>query len=115
MAYEQEFLITLVLTLIVEIPVVVLLVKYFFKDKSIKISKIIFAGLIATTLTLPYFWLVLPFFISSRTFYIIIGEILVILVETIIYKQILDTKLLKAFLLSLIANVASIIAGLIIY
>jgi len=81
MSYEQKFLFSLLLTLIVEIPVAVLLVKYFFKDKEIKISKIVFTGFVVSTLTLPYFWLILPFYISNRGLYICIGEASIILIE----------------------------------
>jgi hypothetical protein len=112
--YEKLFLFSLLLTLIVEIPVAVLLVKYFFKDKEIKISKIIFTGFLASTLTLPYFWFVLPAYVFNRSLYIVIGEVLIILIETIIYKQVLGLKLSKAFVVSLIANISSILLGLMI-
>ena len=114
MSYEQKFLFSLLLTLIVEIPVAVLLVKYFFKDKEIKISKIVFTGFVASTLTLPYFWLILPFYISNRGLYIFIGEASIIFIEAIIYNQFLKLKLPKAFVVSLIANIASILLGLMI-
>lgn len=114
MPYEQKFLFSLFLTLIVEVPIAVFLVKYFYKYKEIKISKIIFAGLMASTLTLPYFWFVLPAYISSRSLYIFIGEALIIFIEAIIYKQFLELKLSKAFVVSLVANVASIFLGLLI-
>lgn len=112
MSYEQNFLFSLLLTLIVEIPAAVILIKYFFKDKEIKISKIVFTGFIASTLTLPYFWLILPIYISNRGLYIFIGEASIILIEAIIYNQFLKSKLPKAFVVSLIANIASILLGL---
>lgn len=112
--YEQKFLFSLLLTLIVEIPVAVLLVKYFLRGKEIKISKIVFTGFIASALTLPYFWFVLPTYISSRSLYIFIGEVLIIFIETIIYNQFLELKLSKAIIVSLAANVASIFLGLVI-
>ena len=114
MLYEQKFLFSLFLTLIVEIPIAVFLVKYLYKHKEIKISKIIFTGFIASALTLPYFWFVLPVYISNRSLYIVIGEVLIILIETIIYKQFLELKLPKAFVISLIANISSILLGLMI-
>jgi|SRR3989338_4925151 len=114
MSYEQKFLFSLLLTLIVEIPVAVLLVKYFFKDKEIKISKIVFTGFVASTLTLPYFWLILPIYISNRGLYIFISEASIIFIEAIIYNQFLKLKFSKAFVVSLIANIASILLGLMI-
>ena len=114
MPYEQKFLFSLLLTLITEVPVTVLLVKSFFKQKEIKNSKVIFAGFIASALTLPYFWFVLPFYISNRSAYIFIGEGVIVLVEALIYYQFLRLKFPRAFIVSFIANVASVILGLII-
>jgi hypothetical protein len=114
MPYEQKFLFSLLLSLIIEIPVTVLLVKAFFKQKEIKISKIIFAGFIASALTLPYFWFVLPSYVSNRSAYIFIGEGAIVLVEAFVYYQFLQLKFSKAFIVSLIANVVSVILGLVI-
>jgi len=112
MLYEQKFLFSLLLTLIVEIPIVVFFVKYLYKHEEIKISKIVFVGFIASALTLPYFWFILPAYISDRSIYIIVGEPLVILAETIIYNQLLKLKLSESFVVSLVANSSSILLGL---
>ena len=114
MLYDQKFLFSLLLTLIVEIPIAVFFVRRFYKYKEIKISKIVFAGLIASVLTLPYFWFVLPVYISSRSLYIFIGEVLIIFIEAIIYNQFLKLKLSNALIVSSVANIASIFLGLII-
>jgi len=114
MLYDQKFLFFLLLTLIVEIPIAVFFVRRFYKYKEIKISKIVFAGLIASVLTLPYFWFVLPVYISSRSLYIFIGEVLIIFIEAIIYNQFLKLKLSNALIVSSVANIASIFLGLII-
>src|SRR3989344_6061568 len=114
MLYDQKFLFSLLLTLIVEIPIAVFIVKRFYKYKEIKISKIVFAGIIASVLTLPYFWFVLPVYISSRSLYIFIGEVLIIFIEAIIYNQFLKLKLSNALIVSSVANIASIFLGLII-
>ena len=112
MLYDQKFLFSLLLTLIVEIPIAVFFVRRFYKYKEIKISKIVFVGFIVSTLTLPYFWFVLPVYISSRSLYIFFGEALIIIIETIIYNQFLKLKLSKAFIVSLVANIVSIFLGL---
>lgn len=114
MLYEQKFLFSLFLTLIVEIPIAVFLVKYLHRPKKIEISKIVFTGFVASALTLPYFWFILPVYIFNRSLYIVIGEVLIIFIETIIYKQFLELKLPKAFVVSLIANISSILFGLMI-
>jgi len=112
MQYEQLFIFSMFLTLIVEIPVAILLVRNFYKHKEIKTSKIIFAGIIASALTLPYFWFVLPAFIHTGNAYYILGESVIVIVEAVVYNQLLELKLSKAFAVSLAANIASIVVGL---
>jgi len=114
MLYEQKFLLSLLLTLITEVPVVFVFVKYAYKYRDIKIPTIVFVGILASVLTLPYLWFVLPAFIFERFTYLILGESLVILVEAFIYFKLLKLKLLDSFVVSLLANTASIILGLVI-
>lgn len=112
MLYEQKFLFSLLLTLIVEIPIAVFIVKYFYKHGEIKISKVVLISFVASTLTLPYFWFVLPVYIFNRGIYIFSGEFFIILIEAVIYNQLLKLKLSEALTVSLIANIASIFFGL---
>lgn len=112
MPYEQKFLFSLLFTLIVEIPIAVFFVKYFYKHKEIKISNIVFVGFIVNALTLPYFWFIFPVYVFDRNIYIIVGESLVILVETIMYNQLLKLKLSESFIVSLAANSLSMLLGL---
>jgi len=115
MFYEQKFLSSLLLTLIVEIPIAILLVKSFYKQKEIKISKIIFVGFVASALTLPYFWFILPAYITDRLLFMLYGEIIIVCIEMVIYNQLLKLKLTRSFVISLITNSMSILAGLIFF
>jgi len=115
MLYEQKFLFSLLLTLIVEIPIAIFLVKSFYKQKEIKTSKIIFVGFVASTLTLPYFWFILPTYITDRLLFMLYGEILIVCIEMVIYNQLLKLKLTRSFVASLITNSMSILAGLIFF
>ena len=54
MSYEQQFLFALLLTLIIEIPVAILVLKALYKRREISIPKIILIGFLASALTLPY-------------------------------------------------------------
>lgn len=112
MSYEQLFLYALSLTLLMEVPVAFLLARYLYKIHDT--WNIIFAGLITSTLTLPYFWFVLPHFINDRMLYIILGESAIILIEAFIYYRILKLKFSQAIIISLITNIASILGGLLI-
>jgi len=116
MVYEQKFILALIQTLLIEVPVLFFFVRYFYKKsdtKKIEFHKIILIGIMASSLTLPYLWFVLPAFISDRFLFIITGEISIILIEMIIYNQfILKLNLKRAFTISLIANALSVIGGL---
>jgi len=114
MSYEDKFLIALFLTLASEVPVVILILRYVYKNNQLKTSLILFVSILASILTLPYLWFVLPSFGFSRMVFVLLGESIVILVEMLIYFELLNLKLSKAFVLSLVANIASIIVGLII-
>jgi hypothetical protein len=115
MQYENQFLFSLLLTLAVEIPVAVVFVVFVFKSKEIKLANIVGLSFLASVLTLPYFWFVLPAYFSSRGAYIFSGELLVVLAETVIYFKLLKLKLHQSFLLSLAANLASILLGIVLF
>ena len=110
MSYEELFLRSLVLTLLVEVPIVFVLSKYVYK--LINKWNVVFVAVLASALTLPYFWFVLPAYISERTLYIIVGESVIILIEAFIFHRLLKLKIGQALLVSLIANLASILVGL---
>jgi len=112
--YERNFLYAFLFTQIVEIPVVFVLISRIYKHEEINVSKIIFVGFIASALTLPYLWFILPFYIFNKTIYVIIGESLVVLAETVIYNQLLKIKLSESFKISLAANASSFLFGLFI-
>ena len=108
MLYETRFLLSLLLTLLVEIPIVFILVRYVFERKKKKTDTIFLltVELIASTLTLPYLWFVLHPYIDARL-YVIWGEFWVFVAEAFIYWRLLKIKLWKACILSLAANISS--------
>jgi hypothetical protein len=113
MLYEQKFLFSLLLTIISETLVVSLLLKHLYKHREIKISKSIIVSVIASALTMPYLWFVLPAYISDRSTYVFFGETLVVFIEAIVYYQFLKLKFSEAFIMSIIANMSSVFLGLI--
>ncbi len=112
MIYETKFVLSLILTLVIEVPVVLILIKLF--ALKIKKSKAIFVAILATALTIPYLWFVLPKYIDYP-FCVIFGEIGVFLVEALIYWKLLPASFKKALLISFIANLFSLIIGLIVH
>ena len=114
MLYETRFLISLLLTLIIEIPIVFILVRHVFKLKKIKLSKILIIAALASVLTIPYLWFVLPPYILANN-YVLVGEAIVILAESLIYKYFLELDWGRAFLTSFVANLVSTLFGLLLY
>ena len=120
MIYEQKFILALIQTLLIEVPVLVFFVHYFYnKNKSdtikIELYKTILIGILATSLTLPYLWFVLPVFISDRFLFVLFGEVFIVIIEMVIYNQFFHTLNLKrAFIISLTANTLSVLGGIIL-
>ena len=114
MLYETKFLISLLATIILELPIIFIFIRYIFKIKNLPTKNILFLGILASVLTLPYLWFVLPPFIKSNH-YIFFGEAIVILVESIIYNQIFKLRIEKSFILSLTANLFSYFIGTILF
>ncbi len=113
MLFETRFLVSLLLTVVIEIPILLISLKWLFKEKKNSIGYIILAGFLASALTLPYLWFVLPPFIKLN-YYIYVGEILVFLIESLIYYKILSIKFSRALIISFVANLVSFLAGLIL-
>lgn len=111
MLYESKFLISLLLTLVIEIPVLLLFINVLIK-KKINYPKIIFAGFLASTLSLPYLWFILPAFIKDFKYYSLIGEISVFLIEAFIYSQVLKLNAKNSLVASFFANLCSFLAGI---
>jgi hypothetical protein len=111
MLYETKFLLALVTTWCIEIPVLFGLLRFLFRDKSTKPGRIIFVGLLCTALTLPYLWFVLPPYVDAA-YYPLIGETLVVIVEAVILNRVLGLDVKKSALCSLAMNAASFFLGL---
>jgi len=110
-AYELDFLKSLLLTIMIESFVLIMIVKYYLK-KPIAWDRLLFLGIFPSFATLPYLWFILPiFFVNNFTAYIWAGEISVTLLETIILFFILRFTWKEAFLLSALANFASYTIG----
>lgn len=112
MTYEKQFLLSLLITLTIEVPVVSLVVRY--KYKILNNFNTIFVSFVSTILTLPYFWFILPIYINNRTGYLMIGEIAIILIEAFIYYRLLKISFKKALGVSILANVISFLIGIIL-
>jgi hypothetical protein len=116
MNYEVLFLKSLVKTIVIETLMLVVAIRWFFKinASTIDLRSIVFSGFICSFATLPYLWFILPAYIHNRTMYVALGEIAVTLLEAIFLCFILKITKYRALILSILANGASLLIGLLI-
>lgn len=112
--FDSVFLRALLVTLLVEVTTLVILTRWVLRLKDISTGQAVFAGVIASALTLPFLWFVLPGLLPGG-WLVPVGEALVWLVEAAILKVMLRVSLVQALLLSLIANALSFGAGLLLF
>lgn len=114
MEYEFNFLTALALTIIIECLTAAALKKLLGRrlgiDKTSYVALTAFAAL-ASALTLPYVWFVLPAFVEHGLTYTLVAEISVTIIEAAFYRFTLKTTVLAALILSVILNFASYIFG----
>lgn len=107
MEYEFSFLKALLLTIAVETAVLFVLFHTIFKNEKPVSWLLLLTGVVATMTTLPYLWFIIPMFIHSKLWYNVVCESLAVVVESVIILGLLRVKYPKAFLISLICNMAS--------
>lgn len=109
-----NFLKALLLTILIETIVLFILFKTIYKTLNIKSYLLLFTGVSASFLTLPYVWFVLPIFIKPTLPYMFISELSVMIIESLIIYGFLRINYKKALVVSVICNLTSFIIGLII-
>jgi hypothetical protein len=110
MFYETPFLFALFITWLVEVPVLWFSVRTVLKLNDVPVTRIIFTGILASALSLPYLWFVLPPYIGTL-YYLLIGELFVIAVESVILNRILRIQPGPSIALSAVMNAASFVVG----
>jgi hypothetical protein len=110
---DNRFLAFLIITVTVETLVLALGVRSFVHVGRPPLSRVVFAGFLASFATLPYFWFLVPRFASGPS-YLPVGEGLVILTEAIILRFVLELSNSRSLLLSAACNLCSMTVGLLI-
>jgi hypothetical protein len=110
MFYATQFIFALFVTWLVEIPILWFSVRTVLKRNDVPVTRILFTGILASALTLPYLWFVLPQYIGAK-YYLLIGELFVIAVESVILNQFLRTRPVLSIALSVVMNAASFAVG----
>jgi hypothetical protein len=115
-AYETQFLIALLITLAVETGLLFLVIRVLFRmpDSVVGDGVVLTAGILASLITLPYVWFVLPAYIHTHRTYVLTAESLVLVAETVILMILLRLHPARALVASAICNGASFIVGEII-
>lgn len=106
----------LLLTIILELPVLFVLIRKVFKIKANEISTktLFWCGILCSFATYPYVWYVFPALIANQTHALVVAEVVVILVEFILIKEILKISVFRSFAASLLCNLFTIVLGLFI-
>ncbi len=113
MSYHLLFIQALISTLAIEVGLLLIICRYYFRPQCDNIKKIIFTGIVASSLTLPYLWFFAPHYLNLGQFApLLFVELIITFIESIVYHQFLQIKYSKAFLLSFILNFCSVIFGL---
>lgn len=109
--YNEIFLLSLFLTVFIEITLYGLLRKILLRLSLISSDEKIIAIIpLASILTLPYLWFLLPAYVQGVS-YIVIGEGLVVLIEGLMYMIYTKLNWKQALTLSLLLNVLSFVIG----
>lgn len=112
MDYEMQFLKAVAATVAVETAVLWAAVRLLpSKDPRPTAARILGAGALCSSATLPWLWFVLPAFVSARGWYLGIGEPAVTVAEGFILAGILPTGWRRGLALSLACNALSWAAG----
>ena len=122
---ELDFLIALVLTILIETWVLFIIkilnwltysalenwitVKY-----PVKNAKVLLSWILASAITLPLLRYIFPLFLWDGIIYVVGGELLVFLIETIILKYMMNISRKKALFVSFICNLASFLIGILL-
>lgn len=117
--YYYDFGIALLMTILIESLVLLGMIKVFFRKNNISklsVSKIIFAGIFCSFATLPYLRFIGNIlFTSIEISYLIstlLWELVIVIIEAVMLKYILELSRKKALLLSFLANAVSFWLGL---
>ncbi|HVP96785.1 hypothetical protein [Methanoregula sp.] len=110
MIYPSLFFLALGINCLVEIPILWFCLRTVLKMQNVPVTRIVFTGILANALSLPYLWFVLPSFLGG-TYFLPIGELIVIAIEGVVLNQLLRTRPGTSLALSAVMNTVSFLAG----
>jgi hypothetical protein len=114
LALVRSFLAALAVTLAVELPVLWVLARFVLRLAGVSTARLLGVGVLASALTLPLLWFVLPVMLPAVPA-LLAGEALAVALEALLYWWLLKARSLAALFLSLAANLASYWVGLLVF
>ncbi len=114
--FALQFLAALLVTELTETPVVWYLLSRHFKGKGKQYAagRIAAACFFANMATLPYLWFVYPEFFPYWWMSASLGEATALVAEALLYLVLLGASLRAAFFCSLVANISSVLIGMVL-
>ena len=100
------FFVALFSSIVSETIVLFFFIKLFHSKENTPLRQIVDAGILASSLTLPYLWFIVPQLLPEHLI-VPLGETAVVLVEAGIINLILRLGVKKSFAVSLLANLTS--------
>jgi hypothetical protein len=113
--YESQFLTALAFTVLIETVVIFFAIRRLLNLRGPTPAQIVYAGLVANVSSLPYLWFVLPAYLRNYSWYLVVGELGVVLWEAVFYWMYLSLRFREAATLSVSANFASFLFGLVLF
>ena len=107
---ESLFLVALVTTVIIELIVLVVVVRFLCPNQALSLCRILITGVLCSFATLPYFWFIFPGFLNE-SLYLPVGEVVVTIIEAGILELVLGLGYLRSLTASALCNIASFIGG----
>lgn len=102
-----DFIITILSMMAVELPLLFIIIRFILKNRYDS-DAMIFSGAIATSMTVPYLWYVIPMFVNtSANYYLYVSWAIVILIEALVFSNALRMSLSRAIIISAAVNIAS--------
>jgi hypothetical protein len=112
--YILLFFRALVVTITIETAV--LFVFLFLRRRRSRnlVIRVLVAGIVASSVTLPFVWFVFPAIIENRTLFLAVAELFAFVAEAPIIRGMVKTTWLEAAMASFCANGVSFISGLLL-
>lgn len=115
MDYELFFVKSLIVTILIETSVLIFVYRRLLKHSETPLVGLLSAGFIASFATLPYLWFLLPYWIDQQLWYVVVGELFAVLMESFILWAMLHATYLKSLMASFLCNLISFLIGIMLF